>query len=400
MRSLLLAILVTYVSAIQLPQLRAAQLVAEDEQMAEASMLETLRDHEGDHEQKNIFDLLAPALKGFFSYLNSLSDEDLGLDKSTSTGFEKGTDEVLWMIYEDACKQGENCSSPFMGCNCHGHFRGLKENMCKQMPCTAVKHMIDNTASFLRTMRDQKTLNDLIGAGMKFAEPLMKSACHCNPSLFSAATSCMKDYNGDLIEGRKDKKAYRKAVKKIKFDEMQKFASTMFKAYCGTEDGVCLESFRNIFTEMGAMMDRSCAGKQEDQCHNFRRLSDGIYEFIGFLTEDREEDLTLKQIVGKFYRAIPHRFWCGDAKCSAGFLSKIFNNNCCFRNAVNTLDEDVIQMMEKFMRSMVRSMGGQIPRFGKGVRRNISKAVNPNRACARNYAEAAEKCDSLKYYLL
>merc|ERR1712098_365986 len=266
--------------------------VAKDEKIAEAGMLEMLRDHEDDHEHKNIFDLLAPALQGFFKYLNSVSDEDLGLDSSTSSGFEKETDQILWMIYADACKQGENCSSPFMGCNCHGHFRSLKEDMCKKMPCTAVKHAIDNTANFLRNVRNATNLNDLIGAGMKFTEPLMKSACHCNPSLFTAATSCIKDYNGDLIEGKKDKKEYKKAVKKINFDAMQKFASIMFKAYCGTEDGVCLESFRNVFTEMGAMMDRSCAGEQEDQCNNYRRLSDGIYAFIGFLTADHEEELT------------------------------------------------------------------------------------------------------------
>jgi hypothetical protein len=364
--------------------------------MAEASALKTLRDHEGDHEMKNIFDLLAPALKKFFEGLNNASDEDMGLDSSTESGFNKEVDAVLGAVKADACQREEKCESPFMGCNCHGHFRSLKDGMCQELPCVAVSYLYRNTAKFMSNMREQKTLNDLVGLGMKFAEPLTKHACHCNPSHFKATASCIKDYNGDLIEGRKEKKEFKKAVKKIKFDHMVKFASTMFRAYCGTEDGVCLASFRNLFTEMAAMLDRSCAGEQEDKCNNYRRLSDGIWKFIMFMSdEERDEKPTLSQIVGNFYRNIPRNFWCGDAECAAGFLSKYFNNNCCFRNAVNTLDADLIQVAEKFMRSM-----GILPKLGKSVRKNISKAVNPGRACARSYAKTAEKCDALQAFLL
>lgn len=400
MRYLLLTFLVTYVSASdKLPELQGLEVVAEDEQMAQAGMMQMVAEHLGDEEMKNIFDYLGPGLEEFFKGLNSVSDEDLGLDNSTKTGFNKEIDEHFWKIYEDVCNQGKECTdSPFMGCNCHGHFDKLEEATCNEFPCQLVKHGLENSAKFLSDISDQKSLEGLVKVGTEFAEPLMKSACQCNPSLFTTAVSCIKDYNGGLIEGKEDKKGFRRFVKKVKFDALQKVASTMFKAYCGNDEGGCLGDMQKVFMELAAMMDRSCEGEQEDQCNNFRRLSDGIFEFIAFLSEDREEDLTIQMVVKEFYKHIPRNFWCGNEKCAADYLSEHFNNNCCFRNAAFEFDVGTVHNLEKFIRSMFRAVGEKIPKFGKGVRRRVSKMVNPNLACKNRYWRDAKECDALKWW--
>lgn len=400
MRTLLLALVVTFVSAnVDISKLQALEVIKEDEQMAEQTMLQMLRDHEGDEHEghKNIFDLLGPGLEEFFKGLNSVSDEDMGLNAESSTGFNKEISAAMWQVYSDVCEQGEECESPFMGCNCHSYFNKLENPVCKGFPCRLAKWATDGSAAkLLRNIRDQKDLKGLVGAAMESAHPLMQLACQCNPELFSTAVSCAKNYDGALIEGKEDWKGYRKVMKKIKFDSMIKFASAMFGAYCGDKEGACLGSFQNLAEEFAAMMDRSCSGETEDQCNNFRRLSDGIYEFIAFLSdEEGQEELTLKNIVKMFYVKVPKNFWCGDSNCAAGYLSKNFNNNCCFRNAVEKFDAGMVGEFEKYLRSFLKAVSGgeiKIPAFGKAVRTKISQSVNPNAACKSKYYEAAQKC--------
>ena len=399
MKTLLLALLVTYVSAnVEIPQLQAVEVIKEDEQMAEQTMLQMLRDHEDDHEMKNIFDLLAPGLEAFFKGLHNMTDEDMGLDASSTTGFNKEISDVMWMVYGDMCEQGEECNSPFMGCNCHGYFNKLENPTCRKFPCSLAQWAAHGSAAKLfRNIRVQKDLKGLIGAVMESVHPLMKMACQCNPELFSTAVSCAKNYDGKLIEGRKDWKAYKKSMRKIKFDSMIEVAYVMFGAYCGNKEGVCLGSFQNLAEEFASMMDRSCAGETEDQCNNFRRLSGGIWEFIIFMSDETREK-TMKSIVKNFYRFVPKEFWCGNTSCAAGYLSKYFNNNCCFRDAVEKFNVGMVGEAEKYIRSLLRAVSGgeiKIPGFGKMVRTKISQSVNPNRACKSMYYEAADKCEDL-----
>ena len=403
MRHLLLILLlvVTDVAASEI-FFKGVEVMAEDEKMAQASMMQMVRGHDGDEHRENVFDYMAEGMKEFFEDLNSVSDEDMGLDNRTDTGFDSGTDGMMWAIYGDICNQGGECTnSPFMGCNCHGHFNKL-DGMCQEIPCRLVKHGLENAAQLLRDIRKQTSLEGLIEVGMKFAEPILKNACHCNPSLFETVVSCVKDYNGAMIgDRRQDQKQYKKFMRKIKFDNMIVVAKTMFGAYCGNPDGKCLRSFESVFTELAAMMDRSCDGEQEDQCNNFRRLSGGIWNFIDlFMKNDGKKELTLKMIVKEFYKNIPENFWCGDAKCAAGYLSDIFNNNCCFRNAVDQFDEDIVHHLEKYIQSITKAAGGKLPKLGKAVRKMISQMINPNKACGSKYSEYADECNRLEYYLL
>ena len=394
MRYILLIIALTYVSATEL--LKGVEVLKNDEQKAQASMLEMLRDHDGEEHMKNVFDYMAEGMKEFFEDLNSVSDEDMGLDNRTKTGFDNGTDEAMWAIYEDVCNQGAECTdSPFMGCNCHGHFKKLKYGMCQEFPCGLVKYGLENAAKLLRDIRKQTSLEGLIEVGMKFAEPILKNACHCNPSLFEAAVSCAKDYNGGMLE-KKDRKEYRQFVKKIKFDDMIEFTKTMFKAYCGTEDGTCLGNFQNVFTELAAMMDRSFVADQKDQCNNFRRLSDPIYKLIAYLTNE-EKELTPKRIVAGLQRFVFKEFWCADEDCVAGHLSENFNNDCCFRNAVDQFREKTVKHLVRYIGSIVKASGGEMPKIPKKVRMWVSQMFNPNRMCESLYAGNAEACAAVRY---
>lgn len=403
MRAFLLTLVVTYVfaSSSQLSSaLVGVEVLVEDEQKAQDVMEKEVADHEGDEERDNIFHYIGLGVSEMFEALNKVTDKEMGLNNNTETGFTEEVHDVLVALQKDICEQGEQCSeSPYMGCKCHGHFNKLEKETCRGFPCKAVQHVIANSAQLLRDIRAQKSLTGLVSVGMKFAEPLLKEACQCNPSLIDTGINCVVDYDGDLID-EDDKEGYKEIMGRIKFGYLKTFAETMFGAYCGDDKGACLGNFQKITGEFAAMMDRSFDDEQKNKCNNFRRLSDGIWEMLEYFDEN-ETGPSVKQVLKKVYQKVFKNFWCSSNKCAAGHLSDQFNNDCCFRNAVEKFDNDTVKDLWKFAQSVVKVIFGgelELPKCSKFIQKMITRSVNPNLACKGRYKDA-DKCDPIEAFL-
>lgn len=403
MRAFLLTLVVTYVFASSSSSklsstLMGLEVLAEDEKKGQNLMEEEVADHEGDAERENIFHYIGLGVSEMFEGLNKVTDKEMGLSNTTETGFIEEIHNELVKLRKDVCEQGEECSeSPYMGCKCHGHFKKLEKETCRGFPCKAVQHMIFKSSQLLKDIRVQKNLTGLVNVAMKFAEPLLKEACQCNPSLIDTGISCIVDYDGGLIE-EEMRDGYKEIMGMVKFDYLKTFAETMFGAYCGDDKGACLGNFQKISAEFAAMMDRSFDDEQKNKCNNYRRLSDGIWEMIEYFVEEKDTEPSVKQILQKVYSKVFKNFWCGSKKCAVGHLSDQFNNDCCFRNAVEKFDEDTVKDLWKFAQSVIKVIGGKLPRCEKAIQKILTRSVNPNLACKRRY-EDADQCDAIEAFL-
>lgn len=356
------------------------------EKKAEMGLLEA----DGDEEMQNFFDVISPYTDEFLGDLRNISDEDLGLDRNSTSGWSSMMEEILGMVKGDFCANYTTTSpceeSMIMGCNCHAHFAA---SQCSSFPCQAIQHFYNNGPGMLRRLQTAESFSDLVEMGYEFSYDLTKTVCSCNPSLYQTTMSCIQSYNGALL-GEDDRKKYYKTMKKIKFDFLSKALEQVTNGYCGsnstnTATYQCVWPLNTVAQEFTRMFDRSLHPENSNStCDNYRRVSDTIWAVFEEL-EKQGENMTADSIIQTLTK-IPRNLWCGSKPCAKSFDTWL-NNNCCFRGFIGKIDMGLFKNLKRFFKSIFKK---DMPKISKKSIKKLVKAADPLKSCKKKYGK--EQC--------